>query len=169
MQHQPQNPFYVPIHRKHLTEAELNEAVKVVTIRVWGDYTCRGEHRKEVIVRDYDAHLEVPENFNKGHIKLAANRYVKNQLKGIRARHCYVDEHEEPKPVDHKRRVKDFMSWQGLRDNDSLKREYEREVAKRQAEAENMANGIIPRGVADDSLYGSDGLPKFSDRTYLAQ
>lgn len=167
--HQSQSPFFIPIKRKHLTEEELNAPVGVVTIRVWGDYTCRGEHRKEVITREYDAELEVPDNFNKGHIKLAANRHVKNVLKGIRARHCYHDEASAPKPQPHKRRVRDFMSWQGIRDNETMKREYEREIEKRKAEAENMQNGILPSGAVDDSVYGSDGLPKFSEKTYLAR
>lgn len=164
----PQNPFFIPIRRVHLTEQELDAAVEVIKIRVWGDYTYRGEHRKEVIVGNYDAMLEVPKKFNKGHIKLAANRHIKNDMKGIRARHCYHDE-EKTEPVPHKRRVRDFMSWQGLRDNDSLKREYDREMSKRKAEADQMLNGVAPQGVQDDSMYGADGLPKFSEKTYVAQ
>ena len=170
MQHQEaQTPFFIPIRRRHLTEQELDAPVKVVTVKVWGEYTCRGEHRKEVIAKNYEAELEVPANFNKGHIKLAANRHVKNVLKGIRARHCYYDENEKPKPVEHKRRVRDFMSWQGLRDNETMKREYEREVERRKAEAEARQAGIVPQGVQDDSQYGADGLPKFSEKTYVAQ
>ena len=164
-----QNPFFLPIKRKHLTEAELNAPIAVVTVRVWGDYTKRGEHRKEIITGDYEADLEVPKNFNKGHIKLAANRHVKNELKGIRARHINFDPEEAPKPLEHKRKVRDFMSWQGLRDNDSLKREYDREVARRKAEAESLENGIVPQGVTDNTEYGADGLPRFSEKTYIAQ
>lgn len=167
-QHQPQNPFFIPIRRKHLTEEELNAPIKVVSVKVWGDYTLRGEHRKEVVSKNYEAELEVPANFNKGHIKLAANRHVKNVLKGIRARHCYYDEAAKPQPLEHTRRVKDFMSWQGLRDNDSMKREYDREMARSKAEADQMAEGIAP-AFRDESVYGADGLPKFSEKTYVAE
>lgn len=163
-----QNPFFLPIKRKHLTEEELNAPIEVVTVRIWGDYTKRGEHRKEIITGDYDAEVEVPKGFNRGHVKLAANRYVKNELKGIRARHFHYDAEEAPKPVAHKRKVKDFMSWQGLRDNETMKREFEREIARRKAEADQMAAGIPPQFV-DDSQYGADGLPKFSEKTYIAQ
>jgi hypothetical protein len=171
MQHQnqePQNPFFIPIRRRHLNEKELEASIKVVTVRIWGDYTKRGEHRKEVITGEYDAEVEVPHNFNRGHLKLAANRYVKNELRGIRARHVHYDPSEKPKPVEHQRRVKDFMSWQGLRDNDAMKREYDRDMAKRKAEAEQMANGIAP-AFLDETHYGTDGLPRFSEKTYVAQ
>lgn len=165
----PQSPYFIPIKRKHLTEEELNAPVGVVTVRIWGDYTKRGEHRKEIITGDYDAEVEVPEKFNRGHLKLAANRYIKNTLRGIRARHVYFEPEEKPKPLEHKRRVKDFMSSQGLRDNESMKREYDRDMEKRRAEAEQMAAGIAPNEVVDGSLYGADGLPKFSEKTYIAQ
>lgn len=168
MQNQPMNPFFRPIKRTHLTENELNAPVRVVSVKVWGDYTCRGEHRKEIYTKNYEAEVEVPENFNRGHIKLAANRYIRNELKGIRARHFYFDENEKPKPLEHKRRVRDFMSSQGIRDNESLKREYDKEMARRKAEADQMAAGIPPQ-FADDTNYGSDGLPKFSEKTYVAQ
>lgn len=164
----PQNPFFNKIPRRHLTEQELDRPVAVVTVRVWGDYTTRGDHRKEVILQNYDAELEVPENFNLGHIKLAANRHVKTKLLGIRARHCHFDETEAPKKQEHKRKYREFMSWQGLRDNDAMKRDYDREIEKRKAEAESMANGIPPQ-FSDDTSYGSDGLPRFSEKTYLAQ
>lgn len=163
-----QNPFFRPIKRKHKTEEELNAPVSVVKIRIHGEYTCRGEHRKEVIAKHFEAEVEVPIGFDKGHIKLAANRHIKNELKGIRARTCYHDESFKPVPVEHKRRVKDFMSYQGLMDNNSMKREYDKEIAARKAEADAMAEGIAP-AFADDSQYGADGLPKFSEKTYVAQ
>lgn len=169
MQHQePQQPFFRPIRRLHKTEEELNALISVVKIRIWGDYTKRGEHRKEIITGQYDAELEVPENYNIGHVKLAAQRHIKNDLKGIRVRHFYHEKGDKGKPVEYKRKVMDFMSSQGLRDNDSLKREYEREIARRKAEAEQMVAGVAPQ-FSDDSEYGSDGLPKFSEKTYVAQ
>lgn len=169
MQHASQNPFFNQIKREHLTEDELNSPVKVVKIKIWGDYTCRGEHRKEVIVRDYEGEVEVPAKFHGGHVKLAANRYIKNEKKGIRARHVFYDKEDAGEPQEHKRKVREFMSSQGIRDNESLKRAYDREIAQRRAEAENMHNGIAPEGVTDDSMYGRDGLPKFSEKTYVAQ
>ena len=161
-------PFFLPIRRKHLTEEELNQEVPVVLVHCWGDYTKRGEHRKEVITGDYEAELEVPKNYNVGDLKLAANRYVKDKLRGIRVRHVYYDKEAAAKPTDVKHTRKYFKSTQGLMDNESLKREYDKEVARRRKEATDMADGILP-AFADDTRYGEDGLPKFSERTYVAQ
>lgn len=168
MQTAPKNPFFRPISRNYLTEEELDRAISVVKVKVYGSYTKRGSTRKEVVEDQYEADLEVPENFNMGHIKLAVNRHVKKQLKGIRARTYYRDEDSEPQPVENKRRVRDFISERGMRDNDRAKREYQREVQKRKAEADALASGIAP-AFADDTQYGNDGLPRFSDRTYIAQ
>ena len=161
-------PFFLPIKRNHLTEEELNAPTKAVQILVKFSYTYRGEHRKEVLENHDEAWLEVPEKFNKGDIKLAAQRYVKNELNGIRVREFWEDT-TQVKPCEHKRRVRDFKSWQGLRDNESMKRDYDKAVARRRAEAESMAAGVMPTEVLDDSQYGSDGLPKFSEKTYIAQ
>lgn len=168
MQNAPQSPFFTPIKRLHLTEEELNAPVRAYSVKVWGDYTTRGEHRKEVILKQYEADIEVPENFNPGHIKLGAQRYVRTVLHGIRVRHFYYDKNKKPKALEHKRRRRDFMSEQGMRDNESLKRDYEMLIAKRKQEADQMQAGIPPQFV-DDTTYGADGLPKFSEKTYVAQ
>jgi hypothetical protein len=166
-QHQALNPFFIPIRRSHKTEEELNAPVNVVEIFVSFSFTKRGEHRKEVVESHAEAWLEVPEKFNRGHIKLAANRHVKNKLHGIRVREFHEDP-EQVKKCEHKRKVRDFMSWQGIRDNETMKREYDREMAKRKAEADSMAAGIAPE-FQDETQYGADGLPKFSEKTYVAQ
>lgn len=165
----PQNPYFPQVKRNHLNERELDAPLSVVKIKVYGGYMTRGEHRKEVVEKQYEAEVEVPEGYNKGHVKLAINRYVSKKLKGIRARTYYVDESVKPKPIEQKRRVRDFISERGMRDNERMKREYDRQIQNRRAEAEAMANGQAPGGTIDDTEYGADGLPKFSDKTYLAQ
>ena len=167
-EHPPQQPYFPKHRRLFLTEEELDEGIEVVSIAVYGSYTLRGEHRKEVVEKSYDAQVEVPRDFNQGHVKLAVNRYVKRKLRGIRARTYHVDEEVEPKILEHKRRVRDFMSERGLRDNVRLKREYDRELASRRAEAEALADGKPPV-FSDHTDYGADGLPRYSDKTYLAQ
>lgn len=168
MQQAPQNPFFRPIPRNYLTEEELDRAISVVKVKVYGSYTKRGATRKEIVEDQYEADVEVPADFNVGHIKLAVNRHVKKQLKGIRARTYYRDEDSEPQPVEHKRRVRDFISERGMRDNERAKRDYQREMQKRKAESDALAAGIAP-AFADDTEYGRDGLPRFSDKTYIAQ
>jgi hypothetical protein len=165
----PQNPFFKPVIRHHKTEEELDATIEVVTITVYGEYTKRGQHRKEVVTEDYEFDVEVPKDYNVGHVKLAVNRHVRRKLKGIRARTYHVDQTVDPKPVEHKRRVRDFISERGMRTNLRQKRDYDREMAKRKAEADHMAAGQVPSSYVDDSEYGTDGLPKFSDRTYVAQ
>lgn len=165
----PQQPFFIPIKRQHLTEEDLNKGISVVSVKVYGSYTARGEHRKEIVELQYEGEVEVPEGFNRGHVKLAVNRYIKNTMKGIRARTYYLDEDSAPKKLEHKRKVRDFISSRGIRDNDRLKREWERANAQRKAEMERMANGEAPMGIIDDSVLGGDGLPKFSEKTYVAQ
>ena len=164
----PQMPYFTPLKRTYLNEKELNAPLKVVEIAVYGSYTARGEHRKEIVEKQFEGTIEVPENFNKGHVKLAVNRFVKREMKGIRAREFHVDEDVTPKPLEHRRKVMEFMSKRGLRDNERLKRNYIRDMKKRKAESDAMANGQVPQFM-DDSEYGNDGLPKFSDRTYVMQ
>ncbi len=164
-----ESPFFNRIKKNYLTEDELNKLIPVVEIQVYGAYTCRGEHRKEVVEKSYEAKIEVPAGFNKGHIKLSINRYIKRKLNGIRAKTFYLDTEVQPKQLPHQRAVKDFMSDIGLRDNDRLRKEYMRAVTKRREEAQREAEGIPPTEVIDDSAYGHDGLPKFSERTYIAQ
>lgn len=162
----PQNPFFRPIPRQFKTEDELNQPIDCLIVSVYGQYTTRGEHRKEVIEKHYEAEIEVPANFNKGHVKLGVNRYVRKKLHGIRARTFHVNDEVEPKKAEHRRRVRDFMSDKGIRDNERAKKEYMREMKKRKEEAEQMAaDGMMP---FDQTEYGPDGLPKFSDKTYIA-
>lgn len=166
---QPQNPFFTPLKRDYLTEDELDQPIKVVAVKVWGAYTFRGDSRKEVLEGQYEGEVEVPANFNKGHIKLAVNRFIKNEKKGIRARTYHFDERAEHKAVEHSRRVRDFMSDRGLRDNARLKRNYEQKLAERQAQQQAMAAGEAVPLPLDNTQYGADGLPMFSDKTYVAQ
>lgn len=154
----PQSPHFASIPRFHKTENELNAAVAVVKVGVYGKYTKRGDHRKEVIEADFEAIVEVPATFNKGHLKLVANRYVRKTLKGIRVRTFYLDEEVQVEKLDHKRRVRDFMSDKGLRDNNRLHRTYDRAIAQRQAEANSLAGGIAPSGLTDNTQYSGDGL-----------
>ncbi len=153
----PTSPHFAPIQRLHKTEKELNAPVSVVEVAVYGKYTKRGEHRKEVIEADFDAVVEVPADFNKGHLKLACNRYVRNKLKGIRVRTFQRDEQVEPKALDHKRRVRDFMSDKGLRDNVRLERNYKKQIEQRNAEQQALAAGQPPQFM-DSTQYGDDGL-----------
>jgi len=143
----------------YLTEDDLNSPVKSIVIAIEGSYTKRGEQRKDVYEDSYQAEVIVPEKYNMGHVKLAADRHVKNVLKGIRARTYNIDRDVEPKPADKQYKVKDFMSHQGLLDNDSLKRDYEIKQAKRRAQREAAEAGFAPPQFSDDTDYGDDGLP----------
>lgn len=166
----PQNPFHVPIAKTFLTEEELNAPISVVKIKVFGSYTKRGEHRKEVVEDQFDATVEVPHNFNIGHVKLACNRYVREIMKprGIRVRVFKHDETIPPEPCEYQRRVRDFMSAKGLRDNARQKRAYDREIEKRKAEMDSMAAGALPQFM-DTTAYGSDGLaPINNDKQYVS-
>ena len=164
----PQTPFFPTLKRNYLTEQELDAPIPVVQIRVWGNYTKRGEHRKEVVQQDFTAEIEVPMGFNRGHVKLSCNRYVRVHLKGIRVREYHIDESYEPVPLEHKRRVRDFISKRGMRDNERSKKEYQRELEKRQNEARAIAEGQPPQFI-DDTVVGADGLPELSEQTYLAK
>lgn len=168
MPRDPQEPFYRPIPKNYLTEQELDKLIGVVEIQVYGGYTKRGQHRKEVIEDQYKIKVEVPEGFNQGHIKLAVNRHIRTKMGGIRGRTYYQDKEVKPKKLEHKRRVRDFISERGLRENERAKRDYQRQMEKRRAEADALAAGN-PAPFSDDTEYGSDGLPKFSEKTYIAQ
>lgn len=159
----PQSPYFAPIQRFHKTEKELNAPVSVVEVAVYGKYTKRGEHRKEVIEADFEATVEVPSGFNKGHLKLACNRYVRNKLKGIRVRTFYQDDQVDPKSLDHKRRVRDFMSDKGLRDNVRLERNYKKQVDQRSAEQQSIAAGNPPQFM-DSTQYSESGLMPVGDK-----
>ncbi len=158
-----QQPFFATIPRFHKTEDELNAAVAVVSVHVYGKYTKRGEHRKEVVEADFKAKVEVPAGFNKGDLKLASNRHVRQVLKGIRVRTFYLDEEVRPEPLDHPRRVRDFMSDKGIRDNDRQKRNYDRQLANRKAEMDAMAAGQAPQFI-DGTQYQGDGLMPEGDK-----
>lgn len=167
MQTAPQMPFFPPLARHFLTDEELDSTIEVYLVAVYGKYTCRGENRKEVIERDFDdVKVEVPAGFNKGHVKLAINRHVRRELKGIRVRIWHIDDRQKPEKAAHARRVRDFMSDKGMRDNDRAKREYMREMEKRKSQADALAAGQIP-SFLDTTNYGSDGLPPVSPKQYI--
>lgn len=150
-------------HKRKLpykTEEELNEAVKAVTIRVGGKYTKRGEQRKEVYEDDYEADIVVPEKFAMGHVKLQVNRYIKEKLKGIRARTFEVDTTVAPKPAEGKFKARDFISHQGILDNESAKRLHLERQRKRELERKMREDGTYqPPEFSDTTNYGDDGLP----------
>jgi len=159
-----QSSYFATIPRFHKTEKELNAPVSVVKISIYGKYTKRGEHRKEIVEADFNEMMEVPVGFNKGHMKLAANRYVRKVLKGIRVRTFYHDAEVQAEKVGHKRRVVDFMSEKGVRDNTRLKRTYDLAVTQRNAEAQKLDSGIVPQGLTDNTQYTEDGQLPYSDR-----
>lgn len=151
----------------YLTEEELNQSVKAVTIRVVGKYTKRAEQRKEVYEDDYEADIDVPEKYAMGHVKLGINRYVKAVLKGIRARTFEVDSSVPAKPSEKKYKRRDFFSHQGLLDNQSAKRIYDERMAKRRAEREAEEDeNYVPPSFQDTTRYGDDGLPPLSEKVY---
>lgn len=167
MNYAPQQPHFTQIRRQFLTEDELEKPVDVVLVSVWGKYTLRGDTRKEVIEKSFNIEVEVPKNYNLGHVKLSTNLHIRRNLGGIRAREFHVDDRKPAKPItEYRRRVKDFMSDKGLRDNDRLKREYMREVDKRKREADALAAGQIPQFI-DNTQYGQDGSMPVSDKVYL--
>lgn len=167
----PQEPRHLPIPKSFLDEKELNAEIPTVTIKVNGTYTTRGEHRKEVIVKDFeDVSIEVPFNFNIGHVKLCTNRHVRQTLKGIRIREFHYDKQQKPSPTNKKRAVKYFMSDRGLRDNERMKKSYMREIERRKLEADQLAQGILPSGALDDTEYGADGLaPVTENHQYVTE
>lgn len=164
----PQQPHFAPIRKNFLTDDELEKPVEVVMISVWGKYTLRGETRKEVIEKTFNIEVEVPKNFNLGHVKLSTNRHIRRTLGGIRAREFHVDERKPVKPVtEYRRRVKDFMSDNGLQENEHAKRKYMKALENRKREAEALAAGQLPAFI-DSSQYGQDGtLPVNTDKVYL--
>lgn len=145
---------------KYLTEEQLNEKIEVVVIRVFGSYSKRSEGHREVYEAQYEADLRVPKGYNVGDVKLAAQRYVKNELKGIRVRTFHVDKKVKQTKSDEGGRRRDFMSAQGIADNESLKRDHDALMAQRRARREaEMDPNYVPPSFMDDSAYGSDGLP----------
>lgn len=157
-QQRPQGGHKRPL--PYLTEEQLNAATKALKIRVTGSYTKRAEHRKEVYEDHYEADIIVPEKWNMGHVKLATNRHIKKELKGIRARTFEVDGSVDPKPAEGKFKAKDFMSHQGILDNESAKRMYLEKRAKALAEQDAKENGSwVPPEISDTTHYGDDGLP----------
>lgn len=158
----PQTPHFPQIRRLHKTQEELSAPIKALTIKVYGTYTCRGDTRKEVIQRDFEEEIIVPEGFHPGHVKLCTNRMVRKKLKGIRAREIFVDDEFTPKPVEQTFKVRDFMSDKGIRDNERLKKEYDREIEKRQREMEAQQNGGAVPQFIDNTRYDSDGSMPFA-------
>lgn len=134
----------------YMTEEELNEKVQTVKIRVTGEYFKRGEHRQDVYEEPYEAEIVVPKLYNMGHVKLMANRYIKdirNKLNGVRVRTFYVDTDFVPTPYTEKEfRVRDFISDEGLSFNEREKTNHlERLERKRlQQEAEDGEEDFSP-------------------------
>ena len=128
MREQMRKPIRAKKKLPFLTEDELNVNVPAVKIRVSGEYFKRGEHRNDVYEEQYEAEIIVPKLFNMGHVKLMANRYVKdakNKLKGVRVRTFYVDASFEPVPYTEKKfTVRNFISDMGLADNERNKQNY---------------------------------------------
>lgn len=144
----------------YLTPEDLNAPIKAVIIRVVGSYTKRGEQRKEVYEDHYEADIEVPAKYNMGHVKLGINRHIKKELHGIRARTFAVDTDVAPKPVTEPRKVRNFISDQGMLDNDAAKRQYDAKVAKARAEREARESGTwAPPAFSDTTNYDEYGMP----------
>lgn len=163
----PQEPFFNKIPRHFLTEQELDAVIDVVMIKVYGTYAFRGKDRKEVLQGNYEEMVEVPAKYHMGHVKLSANRLVRRKLNGIRVRTFNVDYDAQPEPCEHKRRVRDFISEKGMRDNERAKKAYYKEVDAQKAQMDAMSQGIMPSFV-DNTQYREDGLPPISDKVYLA-
>ena len=145
----------------YYTEEELNAPIQVQKISVFGTYTARGDHRKEIVQRDFEEFVTVPVAWNKGQLKLATNNHIKKVLKGIRVRTFEVNEEVEPKEVKKKYLFKDFISDSGLRHNKRRKEHYLENLKKNPDD--EPASGV---SFARTEL-GPDGLPKFSERTYV--
>ena len=91
----------------------------------------------------------MPKNYNGGHIKLQANRFVKdfkNGLNGVRVRTFYVDSDFKPEPQEKKYVAKDFISDMGIADNNRNKTSYMRkiELKRQRMEAEENGNPFVP-------------------------
>ncbi len=167
MDYSPQQPHFAPIRKTFLTEDELEKPIDVVMVSVWGKYTLRGDTRKEVIEKSFAFEIEVPKQFNLGHVKLCTNRHIRRTLGGIRAREFHVDDRKPVVPVTaHRRRVKDFMSENGLAENEHAKRKFMQAMENRKREAEALAAGQLPAFI-DSTQYGQDGaLPYNTDKVY---
>jgi len=147
-----------------LTDEDLAAPCKAVKIRIFGEYFKRGDHRNEVYEEEYEATIVVPAAFMPGHVKLMANRYVKdirNKLNGIRARTFYVDTEVAPEPVtDKEYRVRDFMSEMSLDDNRRARERYEEQQQAERAQREAMEDPnyveTIPTGVSVRSRWVED-------------
>lgn len=131
-----------------LTEEELNEKVSAVKIHIFGRYYKNGEHRGEVYEEDYAADVIVPKAFDLGHVKLMANRYVKdprNTLRGIRVQTFYVDADFAPEPVKDKEYTrKDFISDMGLQQNERDKQNHIERLERKRLQREAEENGEFP-------------------------
>ena len=145
----------------YITQEELESPMPAVTIRVYGSCTVRGDHRKEVYTKDYEADIDVPRIHNLGHVKLQINRYIKRSIpNGIRARTYQVD-HDVPATKAQKEyKVKDFISDQGIQENTRIKENYKRQrlAAKERLEAQ-QSEGYVPPDIEDTTQYDQDGLP----------
>lgn len=151
----------------YLTEDELNAKVPVVKIKIMGEYFKRGEHRQDVYEEQYTGEIIVPKTYNMGHVKLQANRLVKdprNSLNGVRVRTFFVDTDFSPEPYTEKEyRVRDFISDMGLTDNERQRQNYleNLERKRRQKEMEEDPDYTPPVGsvqvqsrVTEDHNYG---------------
>ncbi len=153
------NAMRQPRKLPYLTEEELNAPIKAVKIKVIGSFTKRGEQRKEVYEDHYEAEIEVPAKYSMGHVKLGINRYVRKELHGIRARTFEVDTEFKPVQVEGRRRVKDFMSQQGLLDNESAKKLHKEKQSRLRQEQEARADGTwVPPAFQDTTLYDENGM-----------
>ncbi len=143
----------------YLTDAELNAPVKAVEIKIWGSYTKRGENRKDVYEDHYEAVVVVPAQYDMGHVKLMANRLVKRELHGIRARTWNVDKSVKPTaykpPEGTTLRRRDFMSDMALNDNERAKQEHQRKMAQIKAQRDRERSGDN----GPDGMLMDDELP----------
>jgi hypothetical protein len=147
----------------YLTNNDLDAKIDAVTIRVYGTFTKRDSGRKDVCQDDFECDLDVPKGYNMGQVKCAASKYIKKELKGIRLRTFHIDSNEKEKPCDKKYRVRDFISEQGLRDNNSLKIEHDTKLALRRAKEESEDGQFELGAPIDDTNYDANGLPKLTD------
>ena len=143
----------------YLNDTQLEALVETVKVSVYGDMTKRGASRKEVETSQFEFEVEVPKGFHFGHIKTAANKQIKREG-GIRARSVYIDGEKPIKQCEHRRHYREFMSDGGLRENERIKKKY---VQEQQAKQENTEEGVV-----DNTDYGADGLPRYSDKLYVA-
>lgn len=149
--------------RPYLTEKELNAPVDALKIKIYGKWTHRAKHSKKEVHEDhFDAFIDVPVGYHLGHIKLMANRYIKKELKGIRAKEYFEDKSVPPVPSDRNDyRVRDFMSDMTIEDNRMAREDYKKAVERARQRAEDQASDdYMPPPIEDTTEYGPDGLPK---------